>query len=495
MRMIAAMGVAALALAGGAAAPAQVAGGSAPVTFVEPDPQAPAAALPCYRRISDPARAGALARFLGNEAARWALDLYARARAVAVARGGGEGQPPAYVIAIVPGGDNAAVGFRLRTAAGIEIHPRAAYVQLGPDAWRFSTTLLHETGHVALAMLAGGREIPRREIAAIPHTLAALTDRGTAFDEGFAISLETLIAQLSPAPDVRRQYRHDQFLFGPAAKMHAEYYWPSADLLTFAQTHARYAAVRDNAFAFAPAFKQPDYLRVQIETARDFASLRDADQLLASEGFYASFFFSVLVRGERTPGADTVRLRQNLVMTALAEMFATLPLTAEEPFLPNFLATYKKVSPADWGDVLDVFLDLSHGVSVDADAAALWRGHYLAALGLDVAHLDRERIDAARSRWHAAAVADPKALYARLGPQLRCEVAGRDVRLVGLNSDRPLSLDVNTAEEGVIRLVPGITDGEVASWRAQRALAPFRSAADFRERCGLSAKVLSSLKF
>jgi hypothetical protein len=497
MRMIPAMGFAVLALAGAAAAqpPAQALGEGARVAFVEPDPQAPAGALPCYRRITDPARAASLARFLDNEAARWALDLYARARAIAAARGGAAVQPAEYTIAIVPNGDNSAIGFRLKTGTGIEDHPRAAYVQLGPEEWRFSTTFLHETGHVALAMLAGGRQIPRRDIAAIPHTLAALTDRGTAFDEGFAISLETLIAQLSNAPDVRRQYHHDQFLFGTAAKMRAEYYWPSADLLTFAQTHARYAAVRDNAFAFAPAFEGPDYLRVQIETARDFASLRDADQLLASEGFYASFFFSILVRGERAPSEDTVRSRQNAVLAALAEAFATMPFTSEEPFLLDFLTTYRRVSAADWGGVLDVFLDLSHGAFMDANAAALWRGHYLAALALDLARLDREGIDAARDRWHAAAAADPMALYARLGPQLRCEVTGREVRLAGLGGVRPLSMDVNTAEEGVIRLVPGITDGEVASWRAQRAVAPFASGADFRKRSGLSEKALSSLKF
>ncbi len=497
MRTIAATGVAIFAFAGASAAqpPALAAGEGVRVAFVEPDPQAPVGALPCYRRITDPARTASLAGFLDNEAARWALDLYARARAIAVAREGAGVQPAEYTIAVVPNGDNSAIGFRLKTGNGFEDHPRAAYVQLGPEEWRFSTTFLHETGHVALAMLAGGRGIPRREIAAIPHTVAALTDRGTAFDEGFAISLETLIAQLSSAPGVRKQYHHDQFLFGPAAKMRAEYYWPSAELLTFAQTHARYAAVRDNAFAFAPAFKQPDYLRVQIETARDFASLRDADQLLASEGFYASFFFSILVRGERAPSEDTVRLRQNTVMAALAETFATMPFTSEEPFLLHFLTTYKRVSPADWGGVLDVFLDLSHGVFADANAAAIWRGHYLAALSLDLAHLDRERIDAARERWHAAAAAAPKVLYARLGPQLRCEVPGREVRLAGLDSVRPLSLDVNTAEEGVIRLVPGISDAEVASWRTQRALTPFASVADFRKRSGLSEKALSSLRF
>ncbi|MGD1146752.1 MAG: hypothetical protein ABR961_02230 [Thermoanaerobaculaceae bacterium] len=482
---------------GAAAAPPPTAAPppAARVVFVEPDGPTPTGELPLYRKVTDPERLAALSKWLDNEAGRWALDLYARARGIAVVHGTARLQPAEYIIALVPDGNNGAVGFRMRTARGVESYPQVAFIQLGPEEWRFSTTLLHETGHVALAMLAGGREVPKREIAAIPHTVAALTDRGTAFDEGFAIGLETLAAHLSGAPEIGRRYRHEQFLFGPAAKMRAEYFRPSADLLTFAQTYARYGEVRDNAFAFAPAFKGPDYLRVQMEKARDFATLRDADQLLASEGFTASFFFSLLVCGEKAPGEETLRARENAVMTVLAETFAHEPPSPEAPLLLEFVEWYGRVYPSEWREVLDVFLDLSRGVFVDAGAAAMWRAHYFAALALDLTHLDRERIDAARDRWRAAIVADPRVLVSRLGPQLRCEVAGQSVKLVGLASNRPLSFDVNTAEEGVMRLVPGITQAEVDSWQAQRATAPFAGADDFRARSGLSATSLASLRF
>jgi hypothetical protein len=120
--------------------------------------------------------------------------------------------------------------------------------------------------------------------------------------------------------------------------------------------------------------------------------------------------------------------------------------------------------PEEAGEALDVFLDLTHGVFAAPDAASLWREHYLAALRLDLRQLGREKIDAARERWRTAAATEPKLLYSRLGPQLRCEVAGRTVSLVGLGTDAPLSMDVNTAEEGIIRLVPGISDAEVSSW-------------------------------
>jgi hypothetical protein len=277
--------------------------------------------------------------------------------------------------------------------------------------------------------------------------------------------------------------------------MRAEYYRPSADLLTFAQTSARYGEVRDNAFAFAPAFTGPDYLRVQMEKARDCASLRDADQLLASEGFTASFFFTLLVCGEKPPGEDGIRARENAVMTALAKTLGSDAQSPDAPLLLEFVEDYGRLYPAEWREVVDVLLDLSRGVFVDPDAAAMWRAHYLAALGLDLAHLGRDRIDLARERWRSEVMANSKVLHSRLGPPLRCEITGRSVKLVGMGSERPLSFDVNTVEEGVMRMIPGITEAEVVSWSAQRAKAPFTGVEDFRTRSGLSPASLASFRF
>ncbi len=460
--------------------------------FVEPEGEAAAGELPLFRRVTDRTRLAALARWVDSDAGRWALDVYRRARAVAERREEGV-QPREYFVALEAGGASAGVGFRLRTAGGVEAHPRAAYARLGEEAWRFVPTLVHETGHVALAVLAGGREIPRRPIAPLPHALTTLTDRGTAFDEGFATHLETVLAHVSAAPEVRSFYRHERFLFGPAAGPGGAYFRRSAGPLSLAETQARYGAVRDNDFAFVAAFKGPDYVRAQLDPARDFATLRDADQLLQSEGFYATFFFSLLVRGGEPATGEVVRQRQDAVLVVLSQMFATRAPDPEAPFLVEFVATYRRVFPDDAGQVLDVFLDLTRGVFVAPDAAALWRDHYLAALGPDGARANRDRIDAARSAWRAAAVADPGVLSSRLGPQLRCSVAGRSVSFAG--AEAPLTLDVNTAEEGVVRLVPGITDAEVASWLGERARRPFADVADFRARSGLSGKILTALQF
>ncbi len=462
--------------------------------FIESDGPAAAGELPLYRRVSDRSRLATLARWADNDAARWALDTYRRVQAIAARREPAV-QPAEYFIALERGGESTSIGFRVRVGSTVESHPRAAYVRLGPEEWRFVTALLHETGHVALAVLAGGRDIPRRAIAPIPHTVAALTDRGTAFDEGFATHLETLVAHVSAAPEVRTFYRHQQFLFGAAAGMRGEYFHHSADALSFARPHARYGEVRDNDFAFVGAYRGPDYMRAQAETTRDFAELRDADQLLQSEGFCATFFFSVLVRGQLPATPDLIRERQERVMVALSQMFATRPFGPDAPLLIEFAETYRRVFPDDAAELLDVFLDLTHGVFVGPEAASLWREHYLAAVHQNGERLGREAIEAARAAWRSAVMKDSAVLYSRLGPQLRCEVSERSVRTREGAGEAPLAFDVNTAEEGVMRLVPGITETEVASWLAARARQPFADPADFAKRAGISAKALASLRF
>ncbi len=157
--------------------------------------------------------------------------------------------------------------------------------------------------------------------------------------------------------------------------------------------------------------------------------------------------------------------------------------------------TYLRMFPDEAGEVIDVLLDLSHGVFVDRDAAALWREHYLGALRLDPAERDNQRIEAARKRWRERVAEDPAVLYERLGPQLRVEVRGCTVELPGFGYSAPLSFDLNTVEEGIIRAIPGISDAEVASWLAQRAERPFASAEDFRKRAGVRPETLAALVF
>jgi len=347
---------------------------------------------------------------------------------------------------------------------------------------------------VILYLLNGGRRIPRKEIAAISHSTAALTDRGTAFDEGFAIHLETLVAHFTADAFLRDRYRHRRFRFG-TSDMLGEFHRHAGDLLSFSQTNARYYEVRENNFAFSPAFEGPDYLRVQLEKSRDFASLRDANQLLQSEGFHASFFFGLLMRGSSAPSIDVIRERQQQMLRALAEMLGPKMLRADDPFLLLFVEADIRLFPAEAGEVIDVLLDLSHGVFVDDDAAALWREHYLGALSLDLAERNNEKIEVARAGWRSDVTADLSALYRELEPQIRAEVVGQRVSLVAFGAPKPLSFDINTVETGIMRLVPGIQETEIETWRRARRATPFADVSDFKRRAGLRPTVLARLVF
>ncbi|MFI5253273.1 MAG: hypothetical protein ACHQQQ_12680 [Bacteroidota bacterium] len=468
--------------------------GSLKIVFIEPDTTKTDTTHQWFRAINDTARINLCQKWLDNPSAQMALDLYERTWNIAHGEQTASKAQPLYYIALVRGGNNGDLGFQLTTASGVEDHAVTPFIKLDPSDWSFSTTFLHETGHVMLSMLTGGKKIPKKEIAAIEHTTAALTDRGTAFDEGFAEHLETLAAHVLSDPVITSRYLHEQFRFG-VPDMQGEYNRAIGDLLSFSQTRTRYYDVRENNFSFVPAYKGPDYYRVQMEKSRDFSLLRNPNQLLQAEGFYATFFFCLTVRGNSTPAFSLVKERQQKILEALKEMFETKTMTADSPYLLDFTETYMKKNPSEAAEITDVLLDLSHGVFVDRNAAALWKNHYLGALKLDMAERNNEKIAKARDAWHASVMNDPKILYSLLGPQIRYEVPARSVLLVAFEQPSPLSFDLNTVDEGIMRMIPDITDSEVKSWLDRREQKAFTGADDFKSRSGLHDAVLKSMKF
>ena len=379
------------------------------------------------------------------------------------------------------------MGFRI----GNKSFPDTSYIKLDPDKGAFKATLLHETGHMILAVLNGGKKIPQLGIASIPHTTAALTDRGTAFDEGFAIHLETLAAHYLNDPDIRTRYDHQNFQVG-VPSMLGEYHRIAGDLLSYSQSAARYIDVRENHFAFSPAFKGPDYFRVQLEKSRDFTQLRDANQLLQSEGFYASFFFTHLVRGSHPTYDDVVSSRQTKMLEVLSKVLSESKVDGNSPFLLHFVETYMTVYPEEGKEVSDALLDLSHGVFVDKNAAKLWRDHYLGSLRLDFAETENQALESARKQWRTLVSSNPKVLYALLGPQVAVEIPKVSILLIAFEEPAPLAFDVNTVEEGIIRMVPEISDKQKELWITERQKKPFSDFNAFKTRCNLDEKVVDS---
>jgi hypothetical protein len=442
-----------------------------------------------YRRVQNQGRYTAWTK---NDYATRAFRLYRIAYDLARPGSG----TPDYYIALVKGGNHASVGFRLHEGAKKKDLLNQPYILLDDDPSRFDVTLLHETGHMAMALLAGGRPMDGEAMTGIPHSTASLSDRNTAYSEGYAIHLEALQAHVSRDPKVRQRFHREEVLFGDGPVKTSEYYRASADLGTYSQSLARYLEVRENNYSFESAFQGPDYLRVQLDKARDFATVRDANQLLQSEGYYASFFFLWVVRGKGVPDDKVLDEREGQVMRAMQAAFQAAGDTHQQPWLPLLVREYMKLYPAEKQTMADAINDTSHGVFVDAAAAALWKEHYLASLRLDLKKMDPTQIDGARMHWRELVVADPDVLLSRIGPQVYCEViGGPKLKLEAFPESLRIEFDANTVQPGIMRLIPGISEDEISRWLAERARKPFTGGDDFRARGILSDAPLKALSF
>lgn len=461
-----------------------------PVTAVDASGAELQARMATYRKAPDGTR---YRGWMNNEMADRALRLYRAAFQVAHPRATAAN----YYIALVPGGNHAAVGFRIADAGGTEDLPDQPYLVLAPEEFRFQVTLLHETMHVVMAMLAGNRQLKGEPLASIPHTTSALTDRATAFSEGYAIHAEALAAHLAREPWAKKRYHREHVAFGGGQPYQAdEYFRQASDLTSYSQNLARYLEVRENSYAFESAWQGPDYLRVQLEKTRDFSTLRDANQLLQSEGFHASFFFLWVIRGSGVPGEDVVMEREVRLMRAMAAMFARVKTEPATPWLPHLVVAYMDLFPEEKTGMAEAFADLTRGVFTDASAAGMWRRHYLAALRLDLEKLNRGEIMEARKKWVASLLADSSLLFSRVGPQIACMVPDRQVELTAFSKTGvPLQFDLNTVPGAVMRMTPGITEAEVALWMGERAKTSFASPQDFRERVRLNAVSAAALRF
>ena len=466
-----------------------------PVIFMEPVDGKGKGENPTYKQLTDSRRIADLHQWMDNEAGRLALRLYEQAWQTMQQRTGTTGAIPPYHIALIPGGNHAAAGFKLQTDGETKEFPAEPYIKLAPQQHAFDITFAHETGHVVLGILSNKKGVPKGGLASIPHTTSALTDRATAFNEGFAIHFETFFAHTATELKLRTRYHRGRLAFGEESQKVSEYHRPGVDLRSYAQNLARYNEVRDNTYAFATAFKREPYLRVQLDKARDFATLRDANQLLQSEGFYATFFFSLMMRGNGIPDAATIEDRRAKIFGVLADMFEKEDLHENSPTLIHFVTHYMKKHTSEARQVADVLLDLSHGVFVDQGASELWREYYVGGIALDIKGPIIKRIEDAREKWRKSVLKDSSVLFNRLGPQIPCVAEAAEVLLVYFRQPAPLAFDVNTAQPAILRLIPDISEEQVKRWITERAAKPFKGVKDFLERVSLADAVRAQLKF
>lgn len=479
------------ALAAMALAAAACGGRGAPVAPPTTAPPAPAPSIDvvfverpardvAWAPITDEARLARLRGQLDNEAARLALALYALAWELS--------PPPApaaptLYIGVEAGGNHAEVGLRLADGVTYDDLP---YLRLADDAETFRGTLLHETGHAVHGLLArGAAGLDAIGIAPIPHSTAAITDRRTAFAEGFGIHLEAVLGHCGREPATRAFYDHAPLPHGPTGDRASEYYFGARDVMTYAQTFARYQAVRDGAYAFEPAARG-DYLRVQLDPARELRTLRDPGSLMASEGFVASVLFHVVAAAGCPDALVELAPRYRDLLVALRAAEARTPPAAA----PLLALVAEAGEPA-----IRAFLDLSRGVTVDAEAAGLWARLYDAAIAVELEARDAllAELEPRRARWLAEAVADPTTLGRRVGPVVPVEVPAVAVGIALFGPPQPLTFDANAAGAAMLGLVPGWSADDVARVLAAREAAPFADLADLRARLGAAGVATTML--
>lgn len=304
------------------------------------------------------------------------------------------------------------------------------------DDGGFEEVLTHEFGHVFLRRLLGPvPPTPTRN----PHSVFAITDPITAFDEGFGISLQPLAARLSTTPGFRQR------LDGTAPPSPTDFW------LSRRETWMRETAVPHGDFAFEsrpPAAQMRGIERWRAaETAPpdDRCHLKNGDAMMASEAVAAQFLFRLLDSGG---DRATLSKRYHQLATVLAQI-GHWP-TSQSPLIV-LVRTWGNIYPQERRQVTRLFLETTHGAT--ASAAMRIQAESLSCLGSTGAM--RAFLPALKTYRHDMdrlvddVLAGHTALDAALNPPLwLADPAPRvPAQLWDARVSQPLVANINTADE------------------------------------------------
>ena len=476
--------------------PAESEAALVPVVWLEPaaGPPAEKDARPLYKIIPpDDPRARDGERLLDNEPARFTRRLVWWAwRSFGAPSDWQERRLP---IVLQPAGNYARSGFRLLVDGVAKDHPDVPYIILELDARSLSDTLLHEGGHVLHSIACRGRR-PAAEWSAILHTTFAVTDPLTALAEGYAIHFETLLGHYAREAALRDYYHRVSPAFDLTKSRRAEFYAPVADLLTFSQSWARYQAVRDTWPAFAGHVYPGDYLRSQFDPARDRATLRPANAMIASEGVAASVLFWTSVSLAEMAGAKFGEgLEQPGIVSAeqvLLRGLATLPgRNGFRPDLIDLVGAVGATGSPERRTAVTRFVAVTRGITARPDIRSTWANLYRDALRLDVEGTKGPfaALDASREEIVKEALTDASVLRRGVGAIVPVSAPGVLLTLKVFGEPFPLQFDLNAATEAEWQAA-GVGSAVAGRLLAERDRAPFASVADFEKRSGTTLQAL-----
>lgn len=343
--------------------------------------------------------------------------------------------------------------------------------------------LTHEFGHVFLRRLLGPvPPTPTRN----PHSVFAVTDPVTAFDEGFGISLQPLAARLTSTPGFRQRVE------GTAAPAPADFW------LSRRETWLRETAVPHGDFAFEalpPAAELHGIERWRAaETAPpdDRCRLKSGDAMMASEGVAATFLYRLLDRGQ-----DRAALvgRYEQLATVLARL-GRWP--QDTPPLIALVLAWGERYPQERQQVTRLFLETTYGatssVAMRRQAQAL---SCLGAAGSMQAFVPAlKAYRAAMDRLVEAVTAGRVALDGALHrPLWLADPAIRiPAQLWATHATLPLVVNINTASEPALEWLFAGDRTLAQAIVAERRKKGFDSLDDAIARVGMNAAQRSRLR-
>jgi len=348
------------------------------------------------------------------------------------------------------------------------------------DKGDFEEIFAHELGHVLLRRL-----LPRlpEGYSRTPHASLSITDRPTAFDEGFATHFQGLARHLTRNERLRLEDH------GLTSKPFLSYWASNLDRT------ARIDGVRRNVFVQSQLVLPGEGDAITLRdhsTLFDTARLKSGDQMMASEGVVATVFYRWLVPGD----TDTAALveRYGRLFTALADLNRKR-LEPDSPVLVRVLQAYAAEYPQESASLMKLFLETTYAATVDPAIAR--QTEALAAVGrvggMNVGAYVTQLKAARAVLAMSMETTTPDRLDAALStPIWLFEAASGDASDAYRDG---LAVDVNTAEREGLSALPGIdvaTADRIIEER--RVHGPYASLAALFARVPMPAASVAALK-
>jgi hypothetical protein len=428
---------------------------------------------------------------------------------------------PMYLLLSKEEGGYARFGFWLEGPSGERRLVLAGYVDQvvndeSLDSGGFEEIFSHELAHLILKSLVGDLSLgPSRKM----HLSMTVTDYSAAFDEGYAEHFQPLVRDGSKNPRLRELMKGaDPTDLGPL--------WISG-----LDGQLRTVGVKQNLFIHPKALPvsalepDPDLYKVYVdgETGAAFLSdeLKNAQQMMASEGVVATLFYRI-VNDERLrrhyrepafykpflPAEASVRAPQEVISpyeNINLKIFAAMRAMAGEtndtyrPWMLALVKAYARLFPDEARAMDAIFLATTRGVTASEEAAA--------AFERAAADGGRGEIEAFRQSSKRAVTLlrslidqvaqDKLAIDGNLGPELWLLNSQFKIAPALWQQERtlPLSLNLNTAGETELMSLPGV---DLALARrivaARRARGFFRDLDELEREAGVPRDLIKSLE-